>query len=77
MTLAPRHQGQPGSIWVSWLYSRIGVFGSVDHVDMERREKKSGLRQHMALLGKQPLVKEESLYLGFSLDWKFYYYCRG
>lgn len=31
----------------------------------------------MALLEKQPLVKEESLYLGFSLDWKFYYYCRG
>lgn len=51
----PRHQGQPGSIWVSWLYSRIGVLGSVDHVDMERREKKSGLRQAHGIAGKAAL----------------------
>ena len=38
-----------------------------------------GSDKRVALLEKLALVKEESLHLGVSLDWKFYYYyyCHG
>ena len=38
-----------------WLYPRIGALGNVDHVEMERGEKKPGLRQACGIAEKAGL----------------------
>ena len=38
-----------------WLYPRIGALGNVDHAEMERGEKKPGLRQACGIAGKAGL----------------------